>query len=192
MYFPFCIGTHLAIYHDTVANEVPHRRQFVIPSPIPLVPAHPVQAQLTGALSTSSVRSDNGSSRYRCTIRGSDARAPRSTIIIPIEHTRVACRTPRHRASHRGVHSFMLGPLVIPRESARGCLSSPSRDPPLYIIISQWTILLFPCVNILTIYDIRGNNLKLRNHSRELITGPRACLLSRCSSRRPRDVLVAR
>jgi hypothetical protein len=48
-----CIGTHLAIYHDIVANEIPHRRQFVIPSPIPLVPAHPVQAQLTGALSTS-------------------------------------------------------------------------------------------------------------------------------------------
>jgi len=45
------IGTHLAIYHDTVASEIPHRRQFVIPSL--LVPAHPVQAQLTGALSTS-------------------------------------------------------------------------------------------------------------------------------------------
>lgn len=29
-------------------------------------------------------------------------------------------------------------------------------------------------------YDTCGNNLKLRNHSRELITGPRACLHARC------------
>lgn len=39
-------------------------------------------------------------------------------------------------------------------------------------------------------FTIRGNNLKLRNHSRELITGPRACPLARCTSRRPRHVHV--
>lgn len=35
-----------------------------------------------------------------------------------------------------------------------------------------------------------GNNLKLRNHSRELITGPHACPLARCTSRRPHHVHV--
>lgn len=76
---------------------------------------------------------------------------------------------------------------MVPRESARGCLPPPASITSLYIIISQWTILF---VNNLLAFTIRGNNLKLRNHSRELITGPHACPLARCTSRRPRHVHV--
>lgn len=97
--------------------------------------------------------------------------------------------SPSRLASRRDsfIHACS-SPLAIPRESARGCLSTPpsSAYPRLYIIISQWTI--FCCFSLLIapddssffFYDTCGNNLKLRNHSRELITGPRACLLARC------------
>lgn len=77
---------------------------------------------------------------------------------------------------------------MVSRENARGCLPThPAIITSLYIIISQWTILF---VNNLLAFTIRGNNLKLRNHSRELITGPRACPLARCTSRRPHHVHV--
>lgn len=100
---------------------------------------------------------------------------------------RVPHSSPSCLASRRSfIHARPV--TVVPRESARGCLPTPlAIITSLYIIISQWTILF---VNNLLAFTIRGNNLKLRNHSRELITGPHACPLARCTSRRPRHVHV--
>jgi len=96
-------------------------------------------------------------------------------------------RVPHSSPSRRSfIHARPV--TVVPRESARGCLSTPPAIiTSLYIIISQWTILF---VNNLLAFTIRGNNLKLRNHSRELIMGPHACPLARYTSRRPRHVHV--
>lgn len=95
--------------------------------------------------------------------------------------------SPSCLASRRSfIHAWLV--TVVPRESARGCLPiPPAIITSLYIIISQWTILF---VNNLLAFTIRGSNLKLRNHSRELIMGPRACPRARCTSRRPRHVHV--
>lgn len=100
---------------------------------------------------------------------------------------RVPHSSPSCLASRRSfIHARPV--TVVPRESARGRLTTPlAIITSLYIIISQWTILF---VNNLLAFTIRGNNLKLRNHSHELITGPHACPLARCTSRRPRHVHV--
>lgn len=133
----FRVDTHLAIYQDTVANEIPHRRWFVIPSRSPSSLRTLCRRNYKPAPSRRRRRWDRitGLGLYQCiTVRGSDARAPRSTIIIPIEHTRVACRTPRHRASHRGVHSFMLGPWRwFPVRAHVGAYPPLSRSSPRYI-----------------------------------------------------------
>jgi len=131
------------------------------------------------------MRSDNGSQIISVYHSPRIRRA--STVINHYYPDRTHSRRVPHSspclASRRSfIHARSL--TVVPREGARGCLPiPPAIITSLYIIISQWTILF---VN--NLLALRGNNLKLRNHSRELITridNPRVRLLA-TSSPRPR------
>lgn len=149
------------------------------PVPISLVPAHSVQAQLqAGALSTSStVRSDNGS-QIISVYHSSRVRRASTAINHYYPDRTHSCRVPHsYLASWRSfIHARPV--TVVPRESARGCLTHPSREHHL-VIYHNITMDDFCLLIISWRFTIRGNNLKLRNHSRELITGPRACPLAR-------------